>query len=120
MKLPDAEIYPNFAKLVAEMLSLWPDHAGYLEKSVSPRDADFMLHTEKLSEMIVRLAPTIDGGLTTLACDYRFLCEEIVLPEELHFRRNGGYRLNNFEDALRLVYSDFRFHGSLYERASPV
>jgi 2-polyprenyl-3-methyl-5-hydroxy-6-metoxy-1,4-benzoquinol methylase len=59
--------------------------------------------------MIVRLAATIEGGLPTLARDYRFLCEQIVLPEELHFRRHDRYRLDNFEDAYRLVYSDAAF-----------
>jgi hypothetical protein len=44
-----------------------------------------------------------------MADDYRFLCEQIVYPEELYFRRHGEYRLKHFEDALRLVYANAPF-----------
>lgn len=109
MKFLDQQTYPSLTKLIAEVLSQWPEHERYLEKSLAGRDPDLMRHSERLSGMIVRLAATIDGGLTTLARDYRFLCEQIVLPEELYFRRNGRYRLEKFEDALRTVYNDTAF-----------
>ncbi len=106
MNCPDQNTYPNLSKLIFEILSLWPEHERYLEKSFSCRDIHLLRHSERLSAMIMRLSHTIDGGLTTLAADYRFLCEQIVLPEELYFRRNGRYRLTKFEDALNTVYSD--------------
>lgn len=109
MVVPDRRLYPNLAKLLDEVLSSWPDHDRYLEKSFADRDGNLMRHSERLSSMIVKLASTIDGGLPNLASDYRFLCEQIVLPEELHFRRTGRYRLDNFEDALRTVYNDGPF-----------
>ncbi|HVX37300.1 MAG TPA: hypothetical protein VHC71_13885, partial [Hyphomicrobium sp.] len=99
MNLPDLKAYPNVAKLAGEVLALWPEHARYLEKSFADRDAAFMRHSERLSGMIVALSASVDGGLPALARDYRFLCEQIVLPEELYFRRNGRYRLEKFEDA---------------------
>src|SRR6185312_11676396 len=109
MNLPDPKAYPNVAKLTGEVLALWPEHARYLEKSFADRDAGFLRHSERLSGMIIALSATIDGGLTALAKDYRFLCEQIVLPEELYFRRNGRYRLEKFEDAFRTVYNDKPF-----------
>ena len=58
--------------------------------------------------MVIRLAAS-DGGLRLHVDDYQFLCEEIYLPEELHFRRNGSYRLKSFEEALTTVYSNAPF-----------
>jgi 2-polyprenyl-3-methyl-5-hydroxy-6-metoxy-1,4-benzoquinol methylase len=94
---------------VSEVLRLWPDHERYIEKSLVVRDSDLMAHSERLSEIIGKLAKSMAGGLPALVGDYRFLCEQIVLPEELHFRRTGQYRLDNFEDAFRTVYNDRPF-----------
>jgi 2-polyprenyl-3-methyl-5-hydroxy-6-metoxy-1,4-benzoquinol methylase len=101
--------FPNLAKLVGQVLAVWPEHRRYLEKSIGARDAALMQHSELLASMVVRLAGEMPGGLPNLCADYRFLCEGIVLPEELHFRRHGSYRLTRFEDALRTVYSDRAF-----------
>ena len=109
MSMVDKNAYPKLAGLVNEILAIWPDHDRFLEKSLGDRDQEFMLHSEKLASMISRLSSAIDGGLRTLANDYRFLCQEIVLPEELHFRRTGSYRLSRFEDAMREVYGDRAF-----------
>jgi|SRR5580704_5208879 2-polyprenyl-3-methyl-5-hydroxy-6-metoxy-1,4-benzoquinol methylase len=109
MTLVDEQKYPKLAYLVTEVLALWPEHNRYLEASLRGRDESLLSHSERLSEMVGRLAVTVDGGIRALASDYRFLCEEIVLPEELHFRRHDSYRLDNFEDALRTVYNDAPF-----------
>lgn len=109
MKLIDHGAFPNLAKLIGEVLSHWPDHQRYLEKSLADRDAALMQHSERLSALIIRLSTTIDGGIAGLARDYRFLCEDIVLPEELYFRRNDRYRLDKFEDALQSVYANTGF-----------
>ena len=101
--------YPHLARLVAEVLALWPEHDRYLDKSLGGRDQELMRHSEKLAGMVGRLSSTIPGGIATLASDYRFLCQDIVLPEELHFRRTGSYRLTKFQDALREVYNDHAF-----------
>jgi 2-polyprenyl-3-methyl-5-hydroxy-6-metoxy-1,4-benzoquinol methylase len=101
--------FPNLGKLVGQVLAIWPEHRRYLEKSIGARDAGLMQHSELLAGMVVRLAGSMSGGLPDLCADYRFLCEGIVLPEELHFRRHGTYRLTKFEDALRTVYSDRGF-----------
>ena len=96
--------YPNLANLVTEVINVWPEHERYLENSLGPREEDFLSFSEKLAVMVGRLAP--DGGISALANDYRFLCEEIYLPEEFHFRRHGSYRLDSFEEALRTVYDN--------------
>jgi 2-polyprenyl-3-methyl-5-hydroxy-6-metoxy-1,4-benzoquinol methylase len=107
--LVDQKAYPDLAALVDIVLSAWPEHAKYVGKSIGGRDPELLRFSDKLSGLVLRLAPTIDGGTAALAADYRFLCEDIVLPEELHFRRHGCYRLDKFEDALRTVYANTAF-----------
>jgi 2-polyprenyl-3-methyl-5-hydroxy-6-metoxy-1,4-benzoquinol methylase len=109
MTLVDASEYPNLASLVAEVLNVWPEHERYLENSLGPREDGFLSFSEKLAEMVGRLATTVDGGIGALGDDYRFLCEEIYLPEEFHFRRHGSYRLTSFEEALSAVYNNAPF-----------
>ena len=109
MTLVDASKYPHLAKLAAEVLKIWPEHERYLQNSLAPRENGFLSFSEKLSEMVGRLATTVDGGIGALADDYRFLCEEIYLPEEFHFRHHGSYRLTSFEEALSTVYNNAPF-----------
>jgi 2-polyprenyl-3-methyl-5-hydroxy-6-metoxy-1,4-benzoquinol methylase len=109
MTLIDEKKYPKLASLVTEVLALWPEHKRYLKTSLEGRDERLLSHSERLSDLVGRLAVTVPGGIRTLASDYRFLCENIVLPEELHFRRNDSYRLKSFEEALRTVYHDAPF-----------
>jgi 2-polyprenyl-3-methyl-5-hydroxy-6-metoxy-1,4-benzoquinol methylase len=109
MTLVDKSKYPHLANLVTEVLDVWPEHQRYLENSLRPREEGFLSFSERLSEMVGRLAATVDGGNNALADDYRFLCEEIYLPEEFHFRRHGSYRLTSFEEALNTVYNNAPF-----------
>jgi 2-polyprenyl-3-methyl-5-hydroxy-6-metoxy-1,4-benzoquinol methylase len=109
MTLVNEREYPKLTSLVGEVLAVWPDHKRYLETSLGSRDEILLSHSEQLSEMICRLADDVDGGIHALASDYRFLCEDIVFPEEIYFRRNDCYRLERFEDAMRTVYNDASF-----------
>lgn len=109
MTLVDGSKYPNLANLVTEALAVWPEHERYLQNSLEPREQGFLSFSEKLAGMVGRLATTVDGGIGALADDYRFLCEEIYLPEEFHFRRHGAYRLTSFEEALSTVYNNAPF-----------
>jgi 2-polyprenyl-3-methyl-5-hydroxy-6-metoxy-1,4-benzoquinol methylase len=109
MTLVNEQKYPKLANLVTEVLALWPEHKRYLDNSLRDRNENLLSFSERLSDMVDRLAATIDGGIRTLASDYRFLCEEISLPEELHFRRHDSYRLKSFEEALRTIYNDGPF-----------
>ena len=108
-ELVNASQYPHFAKIVAEILRQWPQHERYLTTNLGEREPALLAHSERLSQMIWTLGAEKPDGFASLISDYRFLCEKIVLPEELFFRRNGRYRLTNFEDALRTVYNDAPF-----------
>ena len=109
MSVVDGQAYPHLTTLTQAVLAQWPEHQRYLDKSLASRDDALLDHSERLSGMICSLADHLDGGLPALAKDYRFLCEDIVLPEEWHFRRTGRYRLTSFEEAFESVYSNGPF-----------
>lgn len=109
MELIDQQKFPSLASLVREIGSTWPAHNKALLKSFERRTSDDLSFADDLAGMALRLSTSISGGLTTLVEDYKFLCEKIILPEEIHFRRTDQYRLTTFRQALNEVYSDEPF-----------
>ncbi len=105
----EASTYPNFAAILNEILAQWPQHERYLRINVGEREPELLVHSERLSGIVLRLGSDRPDGLRTLVGDYRFLCQEIVMPEEMYFRRHGRYRLEKFEDALNTVYNNKTF-----------
>ena len=100
------ETRPALRTLVERQLALWPEHATYLSRSFADRSDAVLDVSEHVSGLILKLAGHEKGGLDSLCRDYRYLCEEITLPEELYFRRNGAYRLSSFADAFKNVYGN--------------
>lgn len=98
----DSRSYPALSRLMELQYSCTPGHFSYLEKRLSGADGAEFSVLEGLAEQI-----TILGGdrLAEICSNYDFICK-IVREEEIYFRRNGKYRLDNFADANRLVYSD--------------
>jgi len=107
----DPNTHPALAQLVRGSLDFWPDHSGFLEKSFAGRSAEALQISDDLATAILKLSQDVPGNLETLYRDYRFLCEDIVLPEEIHFRRHGRYRLSSFEDAFRECYGNAEYMG---------
>lgn len=103
---------PATRTLVDAIVADWPSHGAFLQKSFSARDGLVLDATEKLSRAIVKLAQDIAGGIPTLVSDYRYFCEEMVLPEELYFRRHGQYRNTTFAQADAECYAN----AAVYER----
>lgn len=99
-------------QLIDSIVDHWPEHATYLAKSFKSRSASVLRASEDLSAAIIRLATSIPGGVPTMVADYRFVCEEIVLPEELYFRRHGTYRNSTFKQADEECYSN----SEIYDR----
>jgi 2-polyprenyl-3-methyl-5-hydroxy-6-metoxy-1,4-benzoquinol methylase len=94
---------------VAETLARWPEHIRYLTKSLDNRSENVLETSERLAEIVLKLAESETEDLDRAVADYRFLCEEIVLPEELFFRREGRYRLSTFAQANAEVYENGPF-----------
>jgi 2-polyprenyl-3-methyl-5-hydroxy-6-metoxy-1,4-benzoquinol methylase len=104
--LLDASAYPNLEALVEEVLRSWPEHEKYIQRSFANRSDDVLRASDHLSAAIVLMSKSVPGGLATLCDDYKYTSENIILPEELYFRRRGEYRLKTFEDANRECYSN--------------
>ena len=98
--------YARLSDLTARLLERWPGHASYVAKSFSGREAEVLTVSEDLAQVILTLGASMEAGVTGLLDDYRYLCETLMLPEELYFRRYGVYRLSKFEDAERECYAD--------------
>ena len=101
--------HPALSTLIERQLSHWPEHRPFLEASFKNRSDATLGVSQALSTAILTLAQDTPGGLATLVDDYRFLCEVITLPEEIHFRRHGCYRLTRFEDANAECYANAAF-----------
>ena len=97
---------PAVRALSERLLGLWPAHARYLARSLEGRDGRVASVSESLADAVLTLGATMPDGVDGLVEDYRFLCERIVLPEELYFRRHGAYRLSSFADARRECYAN--------------
>jgi len=102
---------PNLNTLVADQIGFWPEHEKFLSRSLETRDEQLLDVCEDISGLILRIANNTSTDLSIWWRDYRYLCEEIVLPEELYFRRHGKYRLSTFEDANRECYANAAMMG---------
>jgi len=102
----ELEKHQHLKHLVDRLLARWPAHEKFVAKSLEDRPADVLELSDRISLLIKTLGEHGPDGLDGLCGSYQFLCEEIVLPEELHFRRNGTYRLSKFVDAEREVYAN--------------
>lgn len=102
-------LYPSTSALVDHILTQWPEHRRFIEKSLAQRSEAELIVSNQLSSFILALSEHEEGGIERLCEDYKFLCEKIVLPEEIYFRRNGKYRLDRFEDANAECYANAEF-----------
>lgn len=96
---------PNTRAVIDSVLEAWPEHAGYLQKSLLARTPDMMRATEAAAGAVVRLTRGIERQV---ADDYRWTCDRLR-EEELFFHREGRYRLSTFEAAMAEVYSDHAY-----------
>ena len=97
---------PALKTLVARQLALWPEHTSYAETSFAERPEPVLDISERVAALVLALAEQSAHGLDGFCGDYRFLCEQIMLPEELYFRRHGRYRLSLFSEAYQEWYAN--------------
>ena len=93
-------------RVVDAVLGAWPGHLKFLRTSLGGRSDDVIQTTEVIANLLLKVADSNGVELTKYADDYRYLCEKIVFPEELFFRRNGRYRLSTFDEAAKEVYDN--------------
>jgi 2-polyprenyl-3-methyl-5-hydroxy-6-metoxy-1,4-benzoquinol methylase len=99
--LSDLSIAPSTQKIAERIVSLWPEHSGYL--AMRFRDFDGMFEA-RIDELASLALVSIGDELDTYIADYRWMCEAFI-EEEFHFRRKNKYRLSTFEEAYKEVYS---------------
>lgn len=98
----DAQAFPALGALLARQLAVFPQHAGYLSRRFKDAPADHLALSEEIASQVLRIA---GDDLDEFLRDYAWL-SNVVLEEELHFRRTSHYRLSSFEEAARTIYSD--------------
>lgn len=96
--------YPQLSRLAQAQLLRWPEHRGHLARSFGSHDGTGLRILEQVASLVLRLSGQDGHGLPALCADYRYVCEELILPEELFFRRHGRYRLATFAEAQAEVY----------------
>ena len=101
-----AEVGPSTAAVWEAVIAAWPEHEKFLRTSFANRSSEVLDTTEIIANLLVRVTETTSRDIRLFAEDYRYLCEQIVYPEELYFARSGEYRLKTFEEANREVYAN--------------
>ncbi len=97
--------FPSMGRILAEVISQWPDHASFIERRFKNDSADFLSRSEKLADDILRLT---GDNLSEYCSDYRWMCDEFV-KEEIFFQRNKRYRLSTLQEAQQSVYDNSNF-----------
>ena len=97
--------YPQTTAIVDAVLADWPEHEGYISKSMAVRSPALMATTERIATAARRL---MDGAEPLFAHDYHLTCDR-VREEELFFYREGRYRLSTFAEANAEVYSNHEY-----------
>jgi len=96
------ERFESLSRVLAMQLAVFPEHQDYLERRFAEANPAAMEFAEELARMI----ETICGHrLRTVCEDYRWLTQ-VILEEELYFRRHDRYRLTSFGEALEGIYSN--------------
>jgi 2-polyprenyl-3-methyl-5-hydroxy-6-metoxy-1,4-benzoquinol methylase len=98
----DAARYPNVAMLIEVQLQAFPEHETFLQVRFRELSAENLKFADDVALLILRIA---GKNLEQCCADYRWLTQ-IVLEEEIFFRRENRYRLTTFAEALANVYSD--------------
>jgi 2-polyprenyl-3-methyl-5-hydroxy-6-metoxy-1,4-benzoquinol methylase len=83
------------------VLRLWPEHERAIGRNLESCSDRARRHAAETAELITHIA---GGDLDRLALGYRWMCE-MILEEELFFRRENRYRRTSFAEAERDVYA---------------
>jgi 2-polyprenyl-3-methyl-5-hydroxy-6-metoxy-1,4-benzoquinol methylase len=95
---------PRLARILESQLAVFPKHASYLETRYHRQDEAQYAFDEATAGQILAIAER-GLGLRRYCEDYRFLTD-IVLEEEIYFRRHRRYRMKSFAEAMAQVYTN--------------
>lgn len=84
--------------LVKHVLEFWPSHQKFLEKSKGTIDE--ILVADNLAALVLRLTKS---RLGEALAGYKWMCDMMV-EEEIVFRRTGNYRYSSYCEVEKLIY----------------
>lgn len=93
--------YPHLETVVAEVLSVWPEHENYVKARFDSDGPDFLARADEFAALAIK---NMGSEVGRYCQDYRWMCEKF-LEEDLFFVRHGRYRLQTFAEAYDQVYS---------------
>lgn len=99
MRFPN---HPDLSYLTATLIRIWPDHEPFLAKRFKDCSASDLDLCETLASIIMTLA---EERLEDYCRNYQWTCN-LLLEEELNFRRTGSPRYTTFAEANEHVYSN--------------
>ena len=102
---PALQRTPHVNRFLNVQFEVFPRHENYLRLRFRDCDDHELAFMERLAADI---AAIVGDQAHIYAEDYRWMAE-MVLREEIEFRRTGRYRLSSFDAAQREVYSDRAF-----------
>ncbi|WP_454813787.1 class I SAM-dependent methyltransferase [Labrys neptuniae] len=102
LALLDIDRYPTLSRIRDAQIAAFPQCAGSLARRFRDATAEEFDFLEALARDIDRI---VGRDLRAHCADYKFITD-IVLEEEIYFRRENRYRLSTFAEALEKVYSN--------------
>jgi 2-polyprenyl-3-methyl-5-hydroxy-6-metoxy-1,4-benzoquinol methylase len=88
--------------LVAAVVAIWPKHEGFLRRSLKSLTPETAAHADFMADLVLRIAA---GEVEKQVAGYRWLCD-MILEEELEFRRCGSYRYATQAEVNERLYQD--------------
>jgi len=95
--------YPHLAGLADAVLREWPEHRAFLSKRFRDSSPELNHIAERMAQVILA-GPSADA-LGQYCRDYRNTCE-LIIAEELYFRRSGRYRNTSFKEVRHQIYDN--------------
>ncbi|MBF0193839.1 MAG: class I SAM-dependent methyltransferase, partial [Magnetococcales bacterium] len=94
--------YPLLNKIITTQLEVFPQHYNYLEKRFRNETPQML---ELLEELAAKILMISGDNLRSCCEEYKILCD-ILLDEEIQFRRTKRYRVTTIKEVQELVYSN--------------
>jgi 2-polyprenyl-3-methyl-5-hydroxy-6-metoxy-1,4-benzoquinol methylase len=95
-------LHPDHETILEAVRARWSEHAPFLDRVAAACEPALVETAGIVAGKILALA---GDALDRHADGYRWMCQ-MVLDEELEFRRTGRYRYSRFEEVADRVYGD--------------
>jgi 2-polyprenyl-3-methyl-5-hydroxy-6-metoxy-1,4-benzoquinol methylase len=94
--------------LAASVISVWPEHRPFIERSLTMRSPEEMGFSRQIAEKIVCIIKGDGGDMDRYAEDYRRVCMD-TSDEQLNFMRTKKYNAESFEKVNSSIYQNSEY-----------